>query len=279
MASVPAHLGVIVSGPLDDLRSPLVRFLQEAARGGPMHVYPWSDQAIGEIEGRQARFPAPERQYFLEALRFVSSTEMTEDDPPGPHALPAQAVAQGGTWVLPQAEDHPEKRAFCLKNNLGYRVLPEQALSGFPLEALPFPTSRMRPHVIVTGSFDWLHTGHVRFFEEVSAYGDLTVVVGHDANIELLKGPGHPLFKQEERLYMVHAIRYVSQALLSTGNGWLDAEPELQRLKPDIYAVNEDGDKPEKSEYCQAHSIEYLVLKRAPKTGLNARSSTDLRGF
>jgi hypothetical protein len=50
-------------------------------------------------------------------------------------------------------------------------------------------------------------------------------------------------------------------------------------LKPDIYAVNEDGDKGGKREYCQQLGVEYLVLKRTPAPGLPKRSSTDLRGF
>jgi cytidyltransferase-like protein len=133
--------------------------------------------------------------------------------------------------------------------------------------------------VLVTGSFDWLHTGHVRFFEEVSQYGELYVVVGHDANIRLLKGEGHPLLPQEERRYMAGAIKFVKQALISTGHGWLDAEPEIKDLKPDIYAVNEDGDQGGKREYCQKLGIEYLVLKRKPAPGLPTRTSTNLRGF
>ena len=52
-----------------------------------------------------------------------------------------------------------------------------------------------------------------------------------------------------------------------------------QQIKPDIYAVNEDGDKPQKREYCHAKGIEYLVLKRVPKAGLPRRQSTSLRGF
>ena len=64
--------------------------------------------------------------------------------------------------------------------------------------------------------------------------------------------------------------------MVATGDGWLDAEPEIERLRPDIYAVNEDGDRPEKREYCQAHGIEYRVLKRLPKEGLPRRQSTDL---
>ena len=105
------------------------------------------------------------------------------------------------------------------------------------------------------------------------------MVVGHDANVRLLKGEGHPLFSQDERRYMVQSIRFVRQALISSGNGWMDGEPEIERLQPDIYAVNEDGDKPEKRAFCAEHNLEYIVLKRMPKDGLPRRESTVLRGF
>ena len=109
--------------------------------------------------------------------------------------------------------------------------------------------------------------------------GDLFVVVGSDANVSLLKGAGHPLYGEEERRYMVGSIRFVTQALISSGSGWLDAEPEIARIKPDVYVVNEDGDVPEKRAFCQAHGIDYVVLKRTPKDGLIRRTSTNLRGF
>jgi hypothetical protein len=59
----------------------------------------------------------------------------------------------------------------------------------------------------------------------------------------------------------------------------MDAETEIDQLKPDMYAVNEDGNQPEKHEFCRAHGLEYVVLKRQPKPGLPPRQSTDLRGF
>jgi cytidyltransferase-like protein len=151
-------------------------------------------------------------------------------------------------------------------------------LIGFPE---PPPTLSMpgRKKIVATGCYDWFHSGHVRFFEEASAYGDLYIIVGHDQNIRLLKGEGHPLVPEEERRYTVGSIKYVKQALISSGDGWLDADPEIRHLKPDIYIVNEDGDKGGKREYCQKLGIEYLVLKRAPAPGLPKRSSTDLRGF
>ncbi len=131
--------------------------------------------------------------------------------------------------------------------------------------------------VVVTGCFDWFHSGHVRFFEEVSRLGDLYVVVGSDVNVRLLKGEGHPMFPQEERRYIVQAIRYVKKAFVSSGHGWVDAEPEIELIRPDIYVVNEDGDNIEKREFCRAHGIEYVVLRRIPREGLPPRSSTELR--
>ena len=104
-------------------------------------------------------------------------------------------------------------------------------------------------------------------------------VVGHDENIRLLKGEGHPMFLEDERRYMVGSIRFLKQALISSGSGWMDAEPEIEVIRPDIYAVNEDGDKPEKRVFCKEHGLEYAVLKRAPAAGLPRRESTHLRGI
>ena len=109
--------------------------------------------------------------------------------------------------------------------------------------------------------------------------GDLYVGVGSDATIGQLKGAGHPLFPADERRFIVSTCRFVKLAFVSSGSGWLDAEPELKRIRPQIYAVNEDGDKPAKRAYCEANGIEYVVLKRKPKAGLPARQSTTLRGF
>jgi hypothetical protein len=78
---------------------------------------------------------------------------------------------------------------------------------------------------------------------------------------------------------MVQAIRSVSQAFISAGSGYLDVEPEIERVRPDIYLVNVDGDRPEKREFCRKHGLEYVVLQRLPKDGLPARQSTYLRGF
>ena len=136
-----------------------------------------------------------------------------------------------------------------------------------------------RRRVLVTGCFDLFHAGHLRFFEEAreAGNGELHVVVGHDANIRLLKGEGRPLVDERQRRAICDAFTPVTQAHVSTGDGWLDAEPEVERLRPSVYVVNHDGDRPEKAEFCRARGIEYVVLARRPAPGLKARSSTDLR--
>jgi cytidyltransferase-like protein len=177
-----------------------------------------------------------------------------------------------------EASANPAREKFCCGQKISYRVFMAEELKGFP-EPPPLAPTPGQKKVVVTGSYDWFHSGHIRFFEEVSTYGDLYVIVGHDANIRLLKGEGHPLLSQDERRYVVGSIKFVKQVLISGGDGWLDADPEIRWLKPDIYAVNDDGDRGAKREYCEKLGIEYLVLKRAPSPGLPKRSSTDLRGF
>jgi cytidyltransferase-like protein len=272
---------VVVSGSFDDFHSPQVRFLQEAARQGEVQVLLWPDLLVRRFTGREPKFPQEERRYILEALRYVSRVTLM-DATDSSHSLPLSQVRPSAKWVFLEDETWEAKRAFCQANGILFLVIPKTWLTGFPR---PLPRDAMdgapeqRKKVLVTGCFDWLHSGHVRFFEEVAQLGDLYVVVGSDKNVRLLKGEGHPLFDQEERQYMVQSIRYVTQALISTGMGWMDAEPEIEQIRPDIYAVNQDGDKPEKRAFCEAHGLEYVVLKRLPKEGLPRRESTQLRGF
>jgi cytidyltransferase-like protein len=270
-----ASQSVVVSGAFDDLRSPQIRLLEEAAKLGKLSVVLWSDEQIRRFTGASPKFPFAERWYFLNAVRYVSRV-IENDGLSNADSLPSAIGA--AIWADIESDANSARARFAAANQIAYRVIRGEELQGFPAPtALAVDPARKK--VVVTGSFDWFHSGHVRFFEEVSGYGDLTVIVGHDANIRLLKGEGHPLLSQDERRYLVGSIKYVQQALISSGDGWLDADPEIQWLKPDVYAVNEDGDKGGKREYCQQRGIEYLVLKRVPAEGLPKRSSTDLRGF
>jgi cytidyltransferase-like protein len=266
----------VVFSSFDRLNSGDFRFLQEASRLGEVEVLLWSDQAIRSITGQEPRYPQAERAYVIESVRYVKRVQIVDADS-GPDALPEAVSSRPAVWVIDQASETHAKRAYCAAHGLAWHIIAARDLAGFP-EPVPEPPSG-RKKVLVTGCYDFFHSGHVRFFEEMAGLGDLFVVVGNDKNVRMLKGAGHPLLPAAERRFTVGAIRFVKQALVSTGMGWMDAEPEIARLKPDIYAVNEDGDKPEKREFCRTHGLEYVVLKRVPKEGLVRRSSTDLRGF
>ena len=270
-----AHTQVIVSGGFDDIRSRHLRFLEEAAKLGELTVLLWPDAALEKVTGKAPKFPVAERLYFLNAVRYVSRV-IEAASQMHPDALPCDVRAD--LWVDEPTLTNAARQKFAAEKGIAYRVLTDPELAGFPAPP-PMPSAPGRRKVVATGCYDWFHTGHVRFTEEASAHGDLYVVVGHDATIRLLKGGGHPLLSEAERRYVVGSIKHVKQALISSGDGWLDADPEIRALKPDAYVVNDDGDKGGKREYCQRLGIEYLVLQRTPAPGLPRRSSTDLRGF
>lgn len=133
-----------------------------------------------------------------------------------------------------------------------------------------------RKKVFVSGCYDMLHSGHVAFFRQASAYGDLYVGIGSDATIEALKHR-KTVYSERERLYMVKAIRYVTDAFINPGSGMMDFIETVERVKPDIFVVNSDGGSDVKRDFCRERGIEYVVLEREPDEGLEARSTTSLR--
>lgn len=130
--------------------------------------------------------------------------------------------------------------------------------------------------VFVSGCYDLLHSGHVEFFRQAAAYGDLYVGIGSDATI--LEYKHHKtVYSEQERLFMVKSIRYVKDAFINEGHGVMDFVPTVESLKPDVFVVNSDGSSEEKKRFCEERGIRYVVLDRVPHSGLEARSSTELK--
>lgn len=134
----------------------------------------------------------------------------------------------------------------------------------------------MAKKVFVSGCYDMLHSGHVAFFMEAAQLGDLYVGLGSDKTIQDLKAR-KTINSEDERLFMVKALKVVKDAWINTGGGLLDFEKELRALKPDIFFVNEDGHSLEKERISKELGIEYVISKRVPHVGLPIRSTTALR--
>lgn len=134
----------------------------------------------------------------------------------------------------------------------------------------------MAKKVFVSGCYDMLHSGHVAFFEEAAQLGDLYVGIGSSKTVYELKAR-KTINSDDERLYMVNALKMVKKAWINSGSGLIDFDKELRELKPDIFFVNEDGHSPDKEKISEELGIEYVISKRIPHGNLPTRSTTSLR--
>lgn len=130
--------------------------------------------------------------------------------------------------------------------------------------------------VFVSGCYDLLHSGHIEFFRQAAEYGDLYVGIGSDTTYLEYKHR-KPMFPEEERLFMVKAVRYVKEAYINQGSGVIDFIPTLDAIHPDILVVNAEGGSEAKRRLCAERGMEYIELQRTPAEGLEARSSSSLK--
>lgn len=130
--------------------------------------------------------------------------------------------------------------------------------------------------VFVSGCFDVLHSGHIAFLEEAAGYGDVYVSLGSDKTVLELKNRP-TLYNEQERKYMLEALRFVKKVYIGPGSGKLDFAPLLDIVQPDIFFVNADGTNDEKRAYVEARGIRYITSSRTPHPGLPTRSTTAIR--
>lgn len=121
-----------------------------------------------------------------------------------------------------------------------------------------------------------LHSGHVAFLEEAASYGDLYVSLGSDRTVMQLKHRP-TVCGEQERKYMLEALRCVKKVYIGPGEGKMDFLPLLDVVKPDVFFVNSDGSDDEKQSLIESRGIKYIVSSRMPHKGLPARSTTELR--
>ena len=215
-----AQKQVVVSGAFDDIKSRDLRFLEESAKLGELTVLLWPDEMLQKLTGKAPKFSLAERRYFLNAVRYVSRV-IDADSAASFDTLPKNFKAD--LWADVSATANAAREKFAAENKIARRIFSADDLKGFP-EPSPMPSAPGRKKIVATGCYDWFHSGHVRFTEEASAYGDLYICLGSDANVRLLKGEGHPLFSQAERSFVVGSFRSVTRCLVSSGKGWLEGQ-------------------------------------------------------
>jgi len=116
--------------------------------------------------------------------------------------------------------------------------------------------------VFVSGCFDVLHAGHVRFFEEARALGDhLTVSVASEESLWRHK-QRRPSIPDEHKQVLIGSLSMVDEVVLGQGGQLgLDFEEHFRRLRPEILAVNsDDGFMELKRRLCEELGSRLVVL-------------------
>jgi rfaE bifunctional protein nucleotidyltransferase chain/domain len=91
----------------------------------------------------------------------------------------------------------------------------------------------------VNGCFDVLHRGHVELFRYAKSLGgQLHIGIDSDHKVNKDKGPTRPIFSQDDRRYMVKAIRYVDYVYIFDSTHEL--EQLIKRLSPDVMVIGSD---------------------------------------
>ena len=125
--------------------------------------------------------------------------------------------------------------------------------------------------VLTNGVFDLMHVGHTRCLEDARSRGDILVVaVNSDDSAAALKGKGHPLVPEDERMEVLAALSFVDYV---TVFGEPTADELLRQLKPTLYAKGADYSLktlPEKD------TIKELDVKAVFVGDKKSHSTTDL---
>lgn len=112
-----------------------------------------------------------------------------------------------------------------------------------------------RKRVLIAGTFDLIHAGHVYLISKAAKLGDVYVVVATDRNRELFSGE-RPIIPQEQRLEVIKNIKNVKEARLGRNDN--DTLKTVEEINPHIILLGPD----------QRYSID--VLKKGLKEkGLN----------
>ena len=114
------------------------------------------------------------------------------------------------------------------------------------------------PNVLVNGTFNIVHAGHIELFKYASGLGNLIVAVNDDPY--LLKKYGSKAITLKDRISVIESIKYVSHVISFEEE---DCCSLLYKIRPDFYIKGPDYldvNIPEKN-VCKNFNIEYIVMK------------------
>ena len=107
--------------------------------------------------------------------------------------------------------------------------------------------------IVVNGSFDILHLGHLRLLAYAKSYPNsyVYVLIDSDRRIKELKGPDRPVNNEYERSNLLVSLRYVDRVdIFDTDQELIDC---IKKFQPDLMIKGSDykGKSIIGGEYCK----------------------------
>lgn len=91
--------------------------------------------------------------------------------------------------------------------------------------------------VLLFGTFDILHVGHLNMFKQARKLGDrVVVIVGRDSNIKKVKGQA-PLNPEKDRLELLKHLDLIDEVRLGSKDNVYGL---IKIIKPDVIALGYD---------------------------------------
>jgi rfaE bifunctional protein nucleotidyltransferase chain/domain len=88
--------------------------------------------------------------------------------------------------------------------------------------------------VWTNGRFEILHAGHIEFLLKAARLGGVFIAgVNSDASVRALRGPGHPLTPEDQRVAVLSVVECIDYVTVFSET---DCAHILRALKPDVYA-------------------------------------------
>lgn len=85
----------------------------------------------------------------------------------------------------------------------------------------------------LNGSFDLLHCGHLYIIQEAARQADVLIVgVNSDVSVKQYKDPSRPICRQEERVAMLSAIRWIDYVTVFDEPNPISL---LEQIRPDVH--------------------------------------------
>ncbi len=124
--------------------------------------------------------------------------------------------------------------------------------------------------VLTQGTYDMVHIGHARYFEEAKKHGDILIVgVDSDEKVRARKGPERPVVPQAERLEMVTHLRTVDVVYLKQYKA-----PKwnlIKLVRPDVLVATQQTYSKADLKALKQHCGKVVVLEPRATTSTSAK--------